>query len=116
MKYTNKKGSATFLMVLLVMVLLTVSIGFNWLVKEYIKSAQAFQKKAESMLKVRSAYDTLIYLMLNGKFTQKEIILPQIEELPQIESIPLNGIEVPFLEDLIIKSARFKWITFSNNY
>jgi len=103
MKYTNKKGSATFLMVLLVMVLLTVSIGFNWLVKEYIKSAQAFQKKAESMLKVRSAYDTLIYLMLNGKFTQKEIILPQIEELPQIESIPLNGIEVPFLEDLIIK-------------
>jgi len=103
MKYTNKKGSATFLMVLLVMVLLTVSIGFNWLVKEYIKSAQAFQKKAEAMLKARSAYDTLIYLMLNGKFTQKEIILPQIEELPQIESIPLNGIEVPFLEDLIIK-------------
>uniref|UniRef100_A0A7C4NUS1 T2SS protein K first SAM-like domain-containing protein n=1 Tax=Thermodesulfobacterium geofontis TaxID=1295609 RepID=A0A7C4NUS1_9BACT len=105
MKYirTNNKGSATFLMVLLVIVLLTVSIGFNWLVKEYIKSAQAFQKKAEAMLKARSAYDTLIYLMLNGKFTQKEIILPQIEELPQIESIPLNGIEVPFLEDLIIK-------------
>ena len=101
--HTNKKGSATFLMVLLVMVILTVSIGFNWVVREYIKSAQAFQQKAEAILKARSTYDTLIYLMLNGKLTPREIILPKIEGLPDIEKIPLNGTEVPFLEDLTVK-------------
>jgi general secretion pathway protein K len=101
--HINKKGSATFLMVLLVMVILTVSIGFNWLVREYIKSAQAFQQKAEAILKARSTYDTLIYLMLNGRFTPKEIILPKIEGLPEIEKIPLNGTEVSFLEDLTVK-------------
>lgn len=90
-------------MVLLVMVILTVSIGFNWLVREYIKSAQAFQQKTEAMLKARSVYDTLIYFMLNGNFTAKEIILPQIEGLPEIKSIPLDGSEVSFLEDLAVK-------------
>jgi len=103
MKSINEKGSATFLMVLIVMVLLTVSIGFNWLVREYIRSAQAFQQKAEAMLRARSAYDTLIYLMLNGKFTPKEIVCPQMEELPEIGSIPLNGTEVSFLEDLTVR-------------
>jgi general secretion pathway protein K len=103
MRYINNKGSATFLMVLLVMVILTVSIGFNWLVREYIKSAQAFQQKTEAMLKARSVYDTLIYFMLNGNFTAKEIILPQIEGLPEIKSIPLDGSEVSFLEDLAVK-------------
>jgi len=91
-------------MVLLVMVILTVSIGFNWLVREYIKSAQAFQQKTEAMLKARSVYDTLIYFMLNGNFTAKEIILPQIEGLPEIKSIPLDGGEVSFLEDLAVKA------------
>jgi len=91
-------------MVLLVMVILTVSIGFNWLVREYIKSAQAFQQKTEAMLKARSVYDTLIYFMLNGNFTAKEIILPQIERLPEIKSIPLDGGEVSFLEDLAVKA------------
>jgi general secretion pathway protein K len=104
MRYINNKGSATFLMVLLVMVILTVSIGFNWLVREYIKSAQAFQQKTEAMLKARSVYDTLIYFMLNGNFTAKEIILPQIERLPEIKSIPLDGGEVSFLEDLAVKA------------
>jgi general secretion pathway protein K len=86
------------------MVILTVSIGFNWLVREYIKSAQAFQQKTEAMLKARSVYDTLIYFMLNGNFTAKEIILPQIEGLPEIKSIPLDGGEVSFLEDLAVKA------------
>jgi len=103
MRYINNKGSATILMVLLVMVILTVSIGFNWLVREYIRSTHAFQQKAESMLKARSIYDTLIYFMLNGNFTAKEIILPQIEGLPEIKSIPLDGSEVSFLEDITVK-------------
>jgi general secretion pathway protein K len=90
-------------MLLIVMVVLTVSMGFNWLVREYIKSTQAFQQKAEAMLKARSAYDLLIYLMLNGRFTPKEVVFPKIEGLPEIGSLPLNGTEVPFLEDLTVR-------------
>jgi len=97
------RGSATFLMVLLVMVILTVSIGFNWLVKEYIKTAMAFEDKATAMLKARSAYDTLLYLMLNGNFGARELLLPQVEGLPALTTIPLNGTEVHLSDDITVE-------------
>ncbi|MCX8034512.1 MAG: hypothetical protein N3A00_04265, partial [Thermodesulfovibrio sp.] len=103
MRYINDRGSATFLMVLLVMVILTVTIGFNWLVREYVKTAQAFTSKAEAMLKARSAYDTVIYMMLNGQFTSKEIIIPQLEGLPEMKNIPLNGTDINLADDISIK-------------
>jgi len=100
---TPNRGSATFLMVLLVMVILTVSIGFNWLVKEYIKTAMAFEDKATAMLKARSAYDTLLYLMLNGNFGARELLLPQVEGLPALTTIPLNGTEVNLSDDITVE-------------
>jgi general secretion pathway protein K len=100
---TPNRGSATFLMVLLVMVILTVSIGFNWLVKEYIKTAMAFEDKATAMLKSRSAYDTLLYLMLNGNFGARELLLPQVEGLPTLTTIPLNGTEVNLSDDITVE-------------
>jgi len=100
---TPNRGSATFLMVLLVMVILTVSIGFNWLVKEYIKTAMAFEDKATAMLKARSAYDTLLYLMLNGNFGARELLLPQVEGLPTLTTIPLNGTEVNLSDDITVE-------------
>lgn len=103
MRFINDRGSATFLIVLIVMVILTVTIGFNWLVREYIKTAQAFTSKAEAILKARSAYDTIVFLMLNGQFTAKEILFPQIEGLPEIKNIPLNGSEVTLVDDISIK-------------
>jgi general secretion pathway protein K len=90
-------------MVLLVMVILTVSIGFNWLVKEYIKTAMAFEDKATAMLKARSAYDTLLYLMLNGNFGARELLLPQVEGLPALTTIPLNGTEVKLSDDITVE-------------
>lgn len=103
MRFINDRGSATFLIVLIVMVILTVTIGFNWLVREYIRTAQAFTSKAEAMLKARSTYDTVIFLILNGQFTAKEILSPQIEGLPEIKNIPLNGTEVSFSDEMSIK-------------
>jgi len=97
------QGSATFLVALLVMVVLTVSIGFNWLVREYIKSALAFEEKVSAMLKARSAYDTLLYLMLNANFSQRELLVPQMEGLFNATSIPLNGTIIPFSEDITVE-------------
>lgn len=102
MKYINNRGSATFLIVLLVMVILTITIGFNWLVREYVKTAQAFTSKTEAMLKARSAYDTVLYLMLNGQFTPKEIIIPQLEGLPSIEKMPLDGSEIKLSDEITV--------------
>jgi len=100
---TPNRGSATFLMVLLVMVILTVSIGFNWLVREYIKTARTFEDKATAMLKARSAYDALLYLMLNGNFGARELLLPQVEGLPALTTIPLNGTEVNLSDDITVE-------------
>jgi len=103
MKYTDNKGSASFLMLLLTMVIITVSISFNWLVREYVKTAETFQEKAQAILLAHSTYDTLIYLMLNGYFTPNSIVLPQIQGLPEIKSLPLNGQSVHISKDISVK-------------
>lgn len=91
----DNKGSATILTLLISAVLITVSIGFNGLVREHLKAAEGLKNKSEAMLKARSAYDALIYSILTGEITSKEIILTAAgESLLGVKSIPLNGKEV----------------------
>ena len=96
----NNEGSATILIMFMAGVIITVGLGFNWLVKEHIKSAEGLKNKADAILKARSAYDTLIYLMLNGQITTKEIVLLGVQDLTTLKSIPLNGKEVPLGDDI----------------
>jgi len=100
---TNNKGSTTILIILIAGVIMTVGLGFNWLVREHIKASMGLKNKAEAILKARSAYDTLIYLMLNGQLAENEMIFSGVQDLTKLTSIPLNGKEVSLADDLYVK-------------
>lgn len=89
----NKKegGSATLLTIFLSAIIITIGIGFNWIVKEHLKSAEGLKLKSEAMLNAYSTFDTLMYLILIGKKTQKEYVIQNGEEYFAITNIPLNG-------------------------
>lgn len=99
----GSRGSATILMILMAAVIVTVGIGFNWLVKEHIKASDGLKNKAEAILKARSAYDTIIYLILNGQPTQKEIVISGGEEISALKTLPLNGEEVLLTDDIYVR-------------
>ncbi|HIJ59505.1 MAG TPA: hypothetical protein HPP56_02650 [Nitrospirae bacterium] len=94
----NSKGSATILSLLISAIILTVSIGFNWFVKEHIKAAEALKYKTEAMINANSAFETLIYCILGGTFSSKEVMLYNGKKLFGIDTIPLNGTAVTVKE------------------
>ncbi len=93
-KLNKEDGSAILLVIFISAILTTVAIGFNWIVKEHIKAAESLKVKTEAMLNAGSNFDTLIYLLLTGKKTQRELILPNGNKFLNITNIPLNGDEV----------------------
>ncbi|MFA4916753.1 MAG: hypothetical protein WC560_08800 [Syntrophales bacterium] len=104
MRYTpGSRGSATILMILIASVIITVGIGFNWLVREHIKASDGLKTKAEAILKARSAYDTIIYLVLNGQLTRKEITVSGCENIADLKALPLNGEEVLLTDDIYVR-------------
>lgn len=90
----DNKGSATILSLLISAIILTVSIGFNWFVKEHLKAAEALKYKTEAMVMTNSAYETLSYCILGGSFSKKEVALYNGNKLMGIDSIPLDGLKV----------------------
>jgi general secretion pathway protein K len=92
----SERGSATILTLLISAVILTVAIGFNWIVKEHLKAAEGLKIKAEGMVEARSTYDSLIYSILSGQLTQKEILFSGEQTVLGIKRIPLgkNGIRL----------------------
>jgi len=96
-------GSATILMMLIAAVIITVGIGFNWLVREHIRASEGLKNKAEAILKARSAYDTIVYLILNGSVLPKEIVVMGGVDISQIKTLPLNGQEVSLSGDVRIR-------------
>jgi len=105
MKYTSgHNGSATLLTMLMAAVIITVGLGFNWLVKEHMKASEGLRNKAEAILKARSAYDTIIYLLLNGQVSQKEIVVDLNNEISQVKRLPLDGQKVSLSEDLYVQA------------
>jgi len=90
-------------MALIGAVIITVGLSFNWLVKEHIRASEGLKDKAEAILKARSAYDRLIYLLLNGEMTRKEIVLIGMEEITNLKTIPLNGEEIALADDIRVR-------------
>lgn len=86
----NNKGSATILTLLISAVMITVAIGFNWIVKEHLEAAGGLKAKTEAMVEARSAYDTLVYSILAGRMGRKEITLFSGEKLIGAGSLPLG--------------------------
>ena len=70
----NNRGSATILMLLISMVIVTIAIGFNWLVKAHLTAAEGFRKKSEAMLNAMSAFDSLMYSGVTGTMGPRDIV------------------------------------------
>lgn len=99
----DERGSVTILIMLIAAVLITVGLGFNWLVKEHISSSDGLKNKAEAIIKARSAYDTIIFLILNGRLLPKEVALAGGEEIIGQKTLPLNGLELKLADDLTVR-------------
>lgn len=87
----SQRGSATLLTIFLSAILITVGIGFNWVVKEHLSSAEGLKLKSEAMLRAHSTFNALIYAVLAGKRTPKEYVIQHGEDLLPGDRIPLNG-------------------------
>ncbi len=97
------KGSATILALLMTGVIITVGIGFNWLVKEHLKAADGLKRKSEAMVKAVSTYNSLMYSIVAGKPTPNEIVFNTPEDILGVKSIPLNNDGVAVGDDIEIK-------------
>ena len=105
MKFTSgNKGSATLLTILMAAVIITVGLGFSWLVKEHMKASEGLRNKAEAILRARSAYDTIIYFLLNGQVTSKGIVAATGDQISGLKWLPLNGQKVPLPDDLYVQA------------
>ncbi len=101
----RERGSATILMVFMVTILMTLGLGFNWLVKEHLQASESLKNKAEAILMARSAYDTLIYLLLNGKATSREVTLDSVDAgvLTELTALPLDNSPVQLSEEVSVR-------------
>lgn len=87
----RSRGSATILALLITGVIITVGIGFNWIVKEHLKAADGMKRKTEAMLTAVSTYDTLMYSILSGVTMPDRVVFTTAEDLLGTKSIPLNN-------------------------
>lgn len=98
----NEKGSATILTLLVSAVMITVGIGFNWIVKEHLKAAEGLKIKTEAMVEARSTFGTLIYSILNSTKTQKEIRLSG-SKLLGVDAIPIGSAGIQLGNNIAVK-------------
>ena len=101
---SGNKGSATLLTILMAAVIITVGLGFSWLVKEHMKAAEGLRNKAEAILRARSAYDTMIYFLLNGQVYPGGIGATVSDEISGLKWLPLNGQKVLLSDDLYVQA------------
>jgi general secretion pathway protein K len=85
---------------LMAAVIITVGLGFIWLVKEHMKASEGLRNKAEAILRARSAYDTIIYFLLNGQVSPGGIAATINDEISGLKWLPLDGQKVPLSDDL----------------
>jgi general secretion pathway protein K len=98
----DDKGSVTILMAMIAAVILTIGLGFNWLVKEHMRTSEGLKEKAAAIVKARSAYDTLSYLLFTGRIMEGEIIFEK-NGITTLRSIPLDGTEIMLGEGVSVR-------------
>src|SRR5208283_3302794 len=101
--FKKQRGSATILALLICGVIITVGIGFNWIVREHLRAAEGLKNKAEAMVRARSVYDTLIYSMLSGKTMPRDMIFTAGGDILGINSIPLNNTATAVKPDVDVR-------------
>lgn len=100
----GNKGSATILTILMAAVIVTVGLAFNWLVKEHLKVSEGLKNKSEAILKARSACDTIVYLVLNGRVFPREIIPVVSNDVSGLKVLPLDGQKIALSDDLYVQA------------
>lgn len=98
----NNRGSTTILMALLAAVILTLGLSFNWLVREHLRTSESIRQKAEAIVRTRSAFDALVYLLLTGSMNEKSLLIRQ-GGITTLQSIPLDGSEAALYEGVRIR-------------
>lgn len=96
----SQKGSATVLTLFMSAIIITIGIGFNWIVKEHLRAAESFRIKSEGMLKAHAAFDTFLYITLSGTKTQKSYVVDAVNIVPNLNAIPLNGEPIDFGDNI----------------
>lgn len=95
---SKNQGSVTLLTLLLASLIISISIAFNWYVREFIKNVESFKSKTEAMLMSYSSFEVLAYLLLISEINPREIKFQRIEGLKNIpESLLIDGTPANFL-------------------
>jgi general secretion pathway protein K len=89
----GNKGSATLLCIFLSAIIITIGIGFNWLVKEHLRVADGLRQKTDAMIAAYSVFDTLMYFIVTGSKTPKSYI-NGTSTLLDVAEVPANGTAV----------------------
>lgn len=98
----NQNGSAAILTLLISAIMITVAIGFNWIVKEHLAAAEGLKTKTEAMVEAKSVYDALIYSISRGKLGRSEIVLSGGENFLGVDKLPLGGQGLTLKNDINI--------------
>jgi general secretion pathway protein K len=69
-----------------------------------MKASEGLRNKAEAILKARSAYDTIIYFLLNGQVYPGGIAAAISDEISGLKWLPLNGQKIPLTDDLFVQA------------
>ncbi|MGC9144376.1 hypothetical protein, partial [Hydrogenobaculum sp.] len=91
-----KRGSATILVLLLSAVIITLGIGFDWIVKEHMKATYDLKIKTEGMLKAYSIIDKALYMVSLSEFTPKGLNSEVVLKPFKSSFIPLDGTYIRF--------------------
>ncbi len=87
-------GSATLYSLFIAMIILTLAIGFNWIVREHLKASLSLSQKMSALASAYSAYNLLLFTLLPAKVYSKEIEPLKGEQYLGLKRLPLNGTEV----------------------
>lgn len=98
----NARGSAAILTLLISAIMITVAIGFNWLVKEHLAAAEGLKAKTEAMVEAKSVYAALIYSISRGNIGRREITLSGGESFLGVGKLPLGGQGLTLKNDINI--------------
>lgn len=90
----NSKGSATILVLLLSAVIITIGIGFDWIVKEHMKASYDLAVKNSAMLKAYSWFNRLLYFSLIANETNAYMYTNSPIDIIPKNKIRLDGTPV----------------------
>lgn len=87
----RSQGSISLFAIFFSMVIITIAVAFNIIVRENLKMSLIIKEKMDALLLAKTTENILIYTILSGFFTSKDIRLYKGNEFLGIEKIPLNG-------------------------